>query len=261
MRTLRVLSLGAGVQSTTLALMHHERTVDPFDHIIFADTGWEPQAVYDHLEDLRGMMGITVVSAGDVRSFAPTWRGDGQTRFASMPLWFRGENGRMNLLRRQCTREYKIEPIEKYIRREIMGLAPRQWWPKDVMLEVSLGISTDEMNRVAQDSRKKWKVNVFPLLDLAMSRDDCVEYLSERGYAPVRSACIGCPYRSNNEWGQIKLVPEEWDSAIEFDEAVREVLPDASTFLHRSGVPLRDVDLSGENNSSLLHECSGVCAN
>ena len=262
MKTLRILSLGAGVQSTTLALMHHEGLIEPFDHIIFADTQWEPQAVYDHLEVLSSMMDITTVTAGDVRSFVPTFRADGQTRFASLPLWFEGKNGKINILRRQCTREYKIEPIEKHIKRNIMGLVYRQRWPvKEVLLEVNLGISTDELGRVSQDSRKKWKINRFPLIEMGMSRDDCIEFLLERNYSPIRSACIGCPYRSNEEWAQIKESPDEWKSAVEFDEMIRHILPDATTFLHRTGVPLTEVDLGGENNSSLLHECSGVCAN
>ena len=47
---LTVLSLGAGVQSTTLALMaaHSEITPMP-DCAIFADTQAEPAAVYEHL--------------------------------------------------------------------------------------------------------------------------------------------------------------------------------------------------------------------
>lgn len=44
---LRVLSLGAGVQSTTLVLMAAHGVVGPMpDCAIFADTGWEPKAVY-----------------------------------------------------------------------------------------------------------------------------------------------------------------------------------------------------------------------
>jgi hypothetical protein len=52
---LRVISLGAGVQSTTMALMaaHGELTPTP-DFAVFADTGNEPAAVYEHLKWLRG---------------------------------------------------------------------------------------------------------------------------------------------------------------------------------------------------------------
>lgn len=47
---LRALSLGAGVQSTTMALMAAHGEIGPMpDCAIFADTGWEPKAVYDHL--------------------------------------------------------------------------------------------------------------------------------------------------------------------------------------------------------------------
>ena len=46
----RVLNLGAGVQSTTLLLMSIRGEIAQLDHAIFADTGWEPKAVYQHLE-------------------------------------------------------------------------------------------------------------------------------------------------------------------------------------------------------------------
>lgn len=43
----RVLSLGGGVQSTTMALLAARGDFEPPDIAIFADAGWEPQAVYD----------------------------------------------------------------------------------------------------------------------------------------------------------------------------------------------------------------------
>lgn len=51
--TLRLLSLGAGVQSTTLAILAAEGAIDPLDGAIFSDTGWEPAAVYAHLDRLE----------------------------------------------------------------------------------------------------------------------------------------------------------------------------------------------------------------
>lgn len=49
----RVLSLGAGVQSTTVLLMSFEGEIAPYDVVIFADTQAEPQTVYDHLDRLE----------------------------------------------------------------------------------------------------------------------------------------------------------------------------------------------------------------
>jgi hypothetical protein len=42
---LRILSLGAGVQSTTLALMVAHGELEPIDCAIFSDTQSEPEAV------------------------------------------------------------------------------------------------------------------------------------------------------------------------------------------------------------------------
>ena len=51
---LRILSLGAGVQSSTMALMANEGAFGPLpDYAIFADTGWEPKKVYEHLDWLK----------------------------------------------------------------------------------------------------------------------------------------------------------------------------------------------------------------
>jgi 3'-phosphoadenosine 5'-phosphosulfate sulfotransferase (PAPS reductase)/FAD synthetase len=60
MKTLRVLSLGAGVQSTTLALMIEKGEIPMVDAAIFADTGAEPKEVYTHLEWLKKQLSYPV---------------------------------------------------------------------------------------------------------------------------------------------------------------------------------------------------------
>ena len=47
---LRILSLGAGVQSSTLLMKIYNGEIAPVDYAIFADTGNEPQEVYDWFE-------------------------------------------------------------------------------------------------------------------------------------------------------------------------------------------------------------------
>ena len=53
MKTLRVLSLGAGVQSSTLALMIHKGEIPMVDCAIFADTQAEPPKVYEWLKFIK----------------------------------------------------------------------------------------------------------------------------------------------------------------------------------------------------------------
>ena len=89
---LRVLSLGAGVQSTTLALMAAHGEIGPMpDCAIFADTGWEPKAVYEHLAWLRSPnvlpFPVHIVSAGNLR--ADIVAGAQGERWASIPAFTR----------------------------------------------------------------------------------------------------------------------------------------------------------------------------
>jgi len=59
----RVLSLGAGVQSSTLAFLYQNGVLKPAPHFaIFADTQTEPKAVYDYLELLKKkiLLGISL---------------------------------------------------------------------------------------------------------------------------------------------------------------------------------------------------------
>ena len=65
------LSLGGGVQSSTLAEMIAVGELPAPDLILFADTGDEPQYVYDHIDYLRGRVAtvgveLVTVSAGNL---------------------------------------------------------------------------------------------------------------------------------------------------------------------------------------------------
>lgn len=111
-KPLRVLSLGAGVQSTTVLLMAIHGDIPPVDHVIFADTGWEPRSVYRHLQSLKSIMAehaipFDIVSAGNIRDDAL----DPTHRFASMPLHITRQDGEPAMARRQCTSEYKLKPL------------------------------------------------------------------------------------------------------------------------------------------------------
>lgn len=77
------------------------------DYAIFADTGWEPRAVYRHLDRLEREIaepaGIPIlrVSTGNIRKDAL----DPAHRFASMPLYILNQDGKQGMIRRQCTGE------------------------------------------------------------------------------------------------------------------------------------------------------------
>ncbi len=74
---INVLNLGAGVQSSTVLLMSLAGELPRLDHCIFADTGWEPKAVYRQMEWLKGLaedagVMVHIVSTSNIRIDAMT---------------------------------------------------------------------------------------------------------------------------------------------------------------------------------------------
>ncbi|WP_431879435.1 hypothetical protein [Amycolatopsis sacchari] len=185
------------MQSTTVLLLACEGVIPRLDVALFADTGWEPRAVYANLDRLRAhaeRAGLPVrrVSAGNIRTDAL----DPKHRFVSMPLHTLSPDGSRGLARRQCTSEYKITQLKKAAR-ELLGYPHPQRVPPRVYAEQAIGISTEEIGR-ARDSGVRFLRNVFPLLELGFDRERCIEFLEDRGFGEtVKSACVGCPFHGN----------------------------------------------------------------
>lgn len=259
---IRVISLGAGVQSTTLALMAAAGEIGPMpDCAIFADTGWEPKSVYEHLDRLAKALPfpVHIVQVSNLREDVINNVNSRGRNFSVVP-WFT----KSGLGLRQCTGEYKILPIARKIR-ELLGYAPRKRIPAG-SAEVWIGISTDEIQRM-KDPRDKWQVGRWPLIDAGLSRKDCVKWLSEAGWSAPKSACIGCPYHSDAMWRDMKENdPISWNDAVEVDKAIRDGgrKKDRQQFMHRSLKPLDQVDLStsaerGQVEFGFIQECDGMC--
>lgn len=260
----RFLSLGAGVQSSTLALMIAHGELEPVDAAIFADTGWEPRKVYEWLNWLEQQLPFPVhrVQRSNLRDDLIARKNSTGQRFAPVPWHMVMPNGDRALGRRQCTKEYKIEPLVKK-ERELLGLKPRQR-AKGILCETLIGISTDEAMRM-KPSLFPWKIHRWPLVEKSMSRWDCLQWMERKGYPlPPKSSCIGCPFHSDDEWRSIRSDPEAWADALEMDEVIRSQNRIAGTqYMHRSCKPLAEVDLSTAADHGQIdtfnNECEGMC--
>ena len=266
----RVISLGAGVQSTTMALMAAHGEIGPMpDCAIFADTGWEPKAVYDHLNWLMSdnvlPFPVHIISKGSIRDML-TQRGGHE--FSSAPFFIKHPDGTMGMGSRQCTGDYKIKPLRKKMRALLNKGNRERIAPGSV--EMWIGISTDEAGRV-KPSGAKWLVNHWPLISAGMSRQDCLNWMDARGYPrPPKSACIGCPFHNDAAWREMKETdPVSWADAVDADRAIRSGAVTQNgkirgeQYMHRSGKPLDDVDLdTAEDHGQLnffINECEGMC--
>ncbi|MFD5437788.1 hypothetical protein ACFWJ4_37255, partial [Kitasatospora sp. NPDC127067] len=260
---LRVLSLGAGVQSSTLLLLAAEGHIPGLDVAIFADTGWEPASVYAHLDRIEREVaepaGIPVlrVSAGNIRDDAL----NPDKRFASMPLHILNADGGEGMSRRQCTVictllssliALMVAAIKEKVR-ELLGHPYPQRVPAGVFVEQWIGISTDEVHR-AKDADVAYMKNRFPLIEQGFSRADCLRLLRSRGFESTpKSSCLGCPYHGNAQWRALRDdSPAEWQDVVAFDRAIRSGNARATAegtpllgqaYLHRSRRPLEEAPI------------------
>ena len=269
-----ILSLGAGVQSSTLALMAAAGEITPTmpDAAIFADTGAEPQSVYRWLDWLEQQLPFPVYRVmhkngltATMTDAIPRKDGNGYYCNSNIPAYTLGKRGEVGMINRQCTVKFKIEPIVRKIRK-IAGIKRGQ---KDVTVTQWIGISLDELQRMKL-ARDPWMVNRFPLVEERMRRANCLEWMQSHGYPrPPRSACVYCPFHSNIEWMQLKEEePEAFAEAVRVERMYQSAKAKAGfggvPYLHKSCVPLDQVDFRsaedrGQGVLSFDDECDGMC--
>lgn len=283
--TRHVLNLGAGVQSTTVYLMYLRGEIRPqIECAVFADTGEEPVNIYRHIEWMKSLDGgppIVVRSIGS-RLGDDLLHGQNSTnhRFATIPAYTTAAEGvQSGMVQRQCTYEYKVRVIERFIRRELLGLAPGKRVPKEVTVQQAYGISMDEAGRSIRirDRLKDtpWIQPLFPLIDRMMTRADCYTWLHSFGvpHEVEKSACVFCPFKSNTEWRRMRdNDPAAWARAVEIDNALR--CPgvvvnrglEQKLYVHRTCVPLERAVLGFDDDPRQYYldlnwtaECAGMC--
>lgn len=267
-----ILSLGAGVQSSTLALMAAHGEITPMPHsAIFADTQAEPLVIYEWLAWLETQLPFPVlrVTKGDMtaESLRTRTKKDGSGTWTKnlIPAFVKNQDGSQGLMGRACTSDYKVEVIHKEVRK----LAKIRHGQKTVGAVQWIGISIDEAHRM-KPSRKPWSENRWPLIELGMKRHDCLRWMREKGYPePPRSACVYCPFHSDAEWRRMQRhEPHEFQRAVEFEAELQRTKAAYDNlrgipFLHSSLLPLGEVDFSTDiergQGDLFGNDCTGLC--
>lgn len=264
---LNIISLGAGVQSSTMALMaaHGEITPMP-DCAIFADTGAEPQGVYDWLDWLEKQLPFPVHRVMHKEGLRANIVGAiAGGRFAGAPFFTESNNKAGGMLRRQCTREFKVEPIIQKTRR-LLGIGKGERAAKQILCDQWIGISTDEAQRM-KPAREHYISHRYPLIDMNMSRTDCLSWMEKKGYPkPTKSACTFCPYHDDALWRDMKENDAaSFADAVAIDEMIRAGVRGTTQklYVHRSLQPLSQVVFKIQPVDTTIdmfnNECEGMC--
>lgn len=249
------LSLGWGVQSYTLAMMAATTDLIKVDVAIHADTHQEKSSTYALRAEMQPYLerrGVRIVTVA-----APDtdfWRRPALCGIGTPPLFSLNPFGGRGQMHRSCTYRWKIAPIRRWLQSNRAGCQ---------VVEL-LGISLDEALRM-RPSDVKYVKHSWPLVEMRMNRQDCIKWLSDRGFpVPEKSSCVFCPYHDKASWSAMfSSAGCDWSKALEVDNAIRAARPPYALYLHQSRVPLSKAVLPELSLMPQLElwseECSGRC--
>jgi len=217
-----ILSFGGGVNTVAL-MMILLRSGDPLDEVVFADTGGEVPETYNYGEIARGYLarhGVPFRTVSNINGrdlYGTCWN----RRVVPSVMW------------RWSTRDFKVRPIHRYYRS--LG----------VHIEQYIGIAYDEIERM-KDSPVPYVTNLYPLVDLKVTRAGCVEVIEKEGLpVPVKSGCFFCPFNSAGRWRWLyETHPDLYERAEALEENSKHFPSQRLTdqvFRKRAAVTLREL--------------------
>lgn len=241
--SLTTISYGGGVQSTAmLVLACQGRLGYPVTDALFANVGDDSehpstlQYVRDVAMPFAREHGIVLheLYAVDENSRPRTlWNLLWEENTPSIPVRLGKDGIPAN---RSCTKHFKVKIVGKWL--------SSHGATKSNPATVCIGISTDEIARANSKRAQPNELAVFPLLELGLSRADCLKVISRAGLSiPRKSSCFFCPYKRLGDWAEMRRdEPDLFEKSAQLEDSINErrILRDKDpVYLTRLGKPLR----------------------
>ena len=274
---MKILSCGAGMQSSALHLMSCENAlakirgeppvwpqVPIYDISIFCDLGFEPPWVKKQVEFLANAghsCGVALVIL-DSPLYTDFMENFGERRTISIPWWTIRDDGHKSKMPRNCTIDYKVELISKYVRWELLGYKKGQRLREEDKKahEMHMGFSAEEARRCKENPNPMF-VNKFPLVEMVLTRADNYAYIKDVwGLETRASACAFCPFHKNYFFKFLREnEPEQYAQVVGVDELLRDKKPkppmDSDLFISRSRKRLMDLTDEDCNDAECFEYC------
>lgn len=250
---IRVVSYGGGVQSTALLVLAAQKKIN-FSIFLFANVGDDSE----HPDTLSYVKDVAMPYArrNDIEMIETKrhrrdgtsetlWERLNQKSSRSIPIPIRMANGAPG--RRSCTSDFKIKVIGRWLKLHGATVASPA--------VVGIGISLDEIHRANKRRSEPHEVVEYPLLQLGLRRDDCVQIIAEAGLPiPRKSACFFCPLKTVDAWReQRRYEPNLFRKSLYLEEVLNErraMLGKDPAYLTRYGIPLDEAIQLEESNVS-----------
>lgn len=251
-----IWSNGGGTQSAAIAVLIAQGKLPTPERAVIADTGRECSTTWryldDHIRPLLWKVGL------EVEIVPPSYAAVGLYRQDTVLLPAFTANGAK--LRGFCSGEWKRDAVMRWLRESERGYGKKnpivQW----------LGMSRDEIQR-CKPSRVNWVDIHWPLImgyGLTLTRAMCIWVVESAGLpTPPKSRCWMCPHQNDSEWLELKNgAPREFQAAIALEQEISARDTQGGLFLHRSGLPLGEVDFKEKTSEAPLFQSdceSGLC--
>ena len=225
---MKVFSYGGGVQSTAALVLAAQGKID-YQTFLFCNVGQKAENpatlvyVNDVAKPYAEAHNITLVElqrrwckgerAGKAVDLYETLINPKSRTAGGIPVRL-GSGAPGN---RSCTVDFKIKVADRWLLEngaEMSGAT------------VGLGISLDEWHRMRRgiDPETPWKELAYPLIDLRMDRQDCINVIARAGLpVPPKSSCFFCPFHTMQVWQEMRnKQPDLFQKACELEELMRQ---------------------------------------
>jgi len=193
----KYISFSGGVESRAMALLYGNKA-----DAIFADTGSEHDEMYKQLENIEKV--IREFHGNDFKIKKVK-----NEKHESLEGYIRESSFFPSFHARFCTRMFKIEPIDNYLKKY-----------KNEGVELMIGLNADEEEmRTGNHGLLSFVNYSYPLADNGINRNMCYQILDAAGIRPnfpaymQRGGCKFCYYKSKKEYEAMAILNEK-----EFDE-------------------------------------------
>ena len=227
---MKILSNGGGVQTFAIQCLVAQGEIEKPDLVLFADTGGESSQTYLHIKNVQkpllAQLDIPFISI----------------KRSPDELFWHSYNSGVTPRPPLCSWMFKRDVINRYLKR--LGHA-----------QVMIGISLDEESRGYKKSAVSWVENIYPLLELELTRDDCIDAIGRQNLpVPPKSGCWFCPYKRTSQWFDLKRdFPDKFNLALKMEA-------DTGHTLRKNQQPLISISSQGKLFEYSDMECStGIC--
>lgn len=203
----KYISFSGGVESRTMALLFGNKA-----DAIFSDTGSEHDEMYRQLETVEKT--IREFHGNDFKIIKIK-----NTQYESLESYIRDSSFFPSFDARFCTRMFKIEPIDNYLKKY-----------KDVGVELMIGFNVDEEDmRTGNYGLLKFVNYSYPLVDKGIGREMCYAILDAAGIRPYfpaymqRGGCKFCYFKRKKEYAAMAIMNEkEFDEVAQLEEDIQD---------------------------------------